>query len=167
MTLQVTAVMTRSPVCVDVNTRVDEAEREAEEKEVRHLMVTRGKYLAGVACVCDLRRGAPGERVARYMSTPVLGVPPTAAADEAADLIRRFRIGCVPVVEYGVVRGVVTRSDLRRAGYSAEQLGVATCVCCGGHHEVAPIAEGDPGFCLECRELAVMAEADDELGGEA
>ena len=55
----------------------------------------------------------PGEIPVEDVMTPtVLTLAPVATLAEAARLMRRERIGAVPVVERGRVVGIVTRSDV-------------------------------------------------------
>lgn len=49
------------------------------------------------------------------MTTNVLTLSPSDTVDEAARLMRRERIGAVPIVERGALVGMVTRSDVLEA----------------------------------------------------
>jgi acetoin utilization protein AcuB len=50
--------------------------------------------------------------VEEVMTRNVLTLPPDGTIDHAAQLIRRERIGAVPIVEKGKVVGILTRSNL-------------------------------------------------------
>lgn len=66
----------------------------------------------------DRRRAAPDPAavpVESVMTQNVLAVRPDDAILEAARLMRRERIGAVPVIEQGRLVGVLTRSDLLEA----------------------------------------------------
>ena len=55
----------------------------------------------------------PGEVcVEEVMTRNVLALAPDGTIDHAAQLIRRERIGAVPIVEKGKIVGILTRSDL-------------------------------------------------------
>jgi acetoin utilization protein AcuB len=55
----------------------------------------------------------PGEVcIEDVMARNVLTVAPDGTIDHAAQLIRRERIGAVPVIEKGKIIGILTRSDL-------------------------------------------------------
>jgi len=60
------------------------------------------------------RRRTPVDEiyVEDVMAMNVVTLPPDETIDEAARLMRRERIGAVPVVERGRVVGIVTRSDV-------------------------------------------------------
>jgi CBS domain-containing membrane protein len=89
---------------------------------VRHLAVLRGRELVGILSERDLlrrgaelgRNGAAPDTVANAMIHP----PRTIGADEpvgaAAALMFSHRIGCLPVVDGGVLVGMLTTSDILR-----------------------------------------------------
>lgn len=87
---------------------------------VRHAVVLSAGAVVGVVSERDF--GGPsggavrrGKTVADLMQPdPVLG-PPELTVGRAALLVRKHRIGCVPVVEDGQLVGIVTRSDLLTA----------------------------------------------------
>ena len=104
-----------------------------EERRVNQLPVLAGGRLLGIVTDRDLRDAFPslaeaateGRRrkpaksvdpsripVEDVMTHDVLAVGPQAPLAEAARLMRRERIGAVPVVENDRVVGILTRSDL-------------------------------------------------------
>jgi acetoin utilization protein AcuB len=113
-------VMSRCLVATSPGTSVAEAADLASEKGIRHLLVMESEELVGVLCTCDLCDVDPKARVSRCMSAPVETVGATATLDEAATLMRRRGVGCLPVTVGGLVVGIVTRSDLRHEGLSAD-----------------------------------------------
>lgn len=50
--------------------------------------------------------------VETVMTTNVLTLKPKDSLTEAATLMRQERIGAIPIVEDGVLRGIITRSDI-------------------------------------------------------
>jgi CBS domain-containing protein len=50
--------------------------------------------------------------VETVMTTNVLTLKPKDSLTEAASLMRQERIGAIPIVEDGVLRGIITRSDI-------------------------------------------------------
>jgi CBS domain-containing membrane protein len=105
---------------------------------IRHLLVLDANgALVGIVSHRDLleatapadAQGSPGERIrslegvpiSRVMRTRVRSVPPSATLREAAEVILRYGIGCLPVVESGDaparVVGLLTESDLLAAAY--------------------------------------------------
>jgi len=159
-------LMTRASALATVEplTTLDEAEERAQRAGVRHLLVIAGDQLVGMVCRCDLvAPHDPGDVVVSRMSCPVVDVAPSATLGEALDAMNRYRVGCVPVVGgTGVVLGIVTRGDLRRAGAPEEALGGGHCVACGSTHGVCADHTGID-YCLDCLDRA-RACADDEIG---
>ena len=87
---------------------------------VRHLPVLDDSgALVGVLSERDLHANASSTgRIADYMRSDLKVVHPDSPAHEAAYLILRHRIGCVPVVDGdGRLVGLVSESDLVRAAY--------------------------------------------------
>lgn len=97
-----------------------------EEHRVNQLPVTVNGRLLGIVTDRDLRDVFPsvfdrrhdvvqdiGRIAVEAVMTPnVLSVPPDASLAQAASIMRRERIGALPVVEGGRLVGIVTRSDL-------------------------------------------------------
>jgi CBS domain-containing protein len=84
---------------------------------VRHAVVVRGRDVVGVVSERDLAgehggRARLGKSVGDLMHAEVVVASPSTTTHEAAELLRRKRIGCLPVVERGRLVGIVTRSDL-------------------------------------------------------
>ena len=50
--------------------------------------------------------------VETVMTTNVLTLKPKDSLTQAASLMRQERIGAIPIVEDGVLRGIITRSDI-------------------------------------------------------
>jgi CBS domain-containing protein len=85
---------------------------------VDHLVVLNEDEITGVLSRHDL--GGPsggthrrmGRRVADLMRRDVITTSPNANVRRASALMRRHKIGCLPVVERGRLVGLVTRTDL-------------------------------------------------------
>jgi acetoin utilization protein AcuB len=87
---------------------------------VRHVPVVLGKDLVGIVSDRDLGGPYGGAlRKSRTVGDLMRREPFIASPDlrlgEAAALMRRYRIGCLPVMEGGELVGIVTRSDLLAA----------------------------------------------------
>jgi len=164
----VTDLMTTSAalVGVDPGTTIAAADELARRHGIRHLLVAREDDLMGVVCRCDLVPPVlEGETVGDRMSPEVWVLPATANLADAVDVMTSHEIGCVPVVDSGTLRGVLTRGDLRRAGLPEALLGAHRCEACGSHHGVRPHPSLEAiEFCLDCFDQAFTVADYEELG---
>ncbi len=118
-------VMTADPVTVSPDVHLRQALDQMQSLRIRHLPVIREGRLVGVVTWTDILRVAlpspgsgrspgslPDLTVSEVMTREVITIGPEAPVEEAAALMRRNRIGCLPVVEQDQVVGIVTKSDL-------------------------------------------------------
>jgi CBS domain-containing protein len=127
-------IMQPSPMTVCANDGMDMTEDLMSLGRVRHLPVVDGARLVGVVSLRDLLAHSltraldfePRERrvflksvdVREAMSERLITVRPDTPQAEAAALMLRHRIGCLPVVDAGgALIGIVTETDLLRAAY--------------------------------------------------
>lgn len=96
----------------------------------RHLPVLRGKQLVGVVTERDVKQFVPtlltkitpqlynealeNTPISRVMAHNPLTVKPSQSMFEAAATLFNKRIGCLPVVENGELKGIVTTTDMLR-----------------------------------------------------
>ena len=130
----VSDIMQPSPMTVRADDGMDMTEDLMSLARVRHLPVLDGERLVGVVSLRDLLAYSltraldfePRERrvflksvdVREAMSRRLITVGPNASQAEAAALMLRNRIGCLPVVDPdGALVGIVTETDLLRAAY--------------------------------------------------
>ncbi|RUW34409.1 MAG: CBS domain-containing protein [Mesorhizobium sp.] len=73
------------------------------------------EFLAGPGKVADEYVHANGRRVGEVMTTEVVSAPPGTSLAEIVELMARYDIKTVPIVDAGEIVGIVTRSDLLRA----------------------------------------------------
>jgi acetoin utilization protein AcuB len=121
--------MTRDPVVVSPRHTLADALRLTRERRIRHLpVVDDGGALVGIVSDRDVRTALPSpltqtdeERVeflertpvSAVMRTEVATVGPRDAVEDAAKLMRRQRIGALPVVDaHGAVLGILSESDV-------------------------------------------------------
>lgn len=119
-TLTVAEVMSPKPIALHPADSLERAAREMHDAWIRHLpIVDRHGALVGLLSQRDLLAGGDlGGRVADLMRTDVTTVAPETAAHEAAYLMLRHKIGCVPVTgPGGLLLGIVTESDFVRLAY--------------------------------------------------
>lgn len=120
--------MTHDPVVVSPRHSLADALRLTRERRIRHLPVVDGGVLVGIVSDRDVRTALPSpitepdaERVAFLDRTPVEAVMkrdpdsigPLDTVEDAAKLMRRRRIGALPVVDaHGAVLGILSESDV-------------------------------------------------------
>ncbi len=112
----------RSPaVGISPDTTLQDAYRTMREKGIRHLPILEGDRLVGVVTDRDLRLATsalvpspfpPNGCVSAVMSRTVLTADPEDPVEDAARVMRERKIGCLPVVEDGLVIGIITGLDL-------------------------------------------------------
>lgn len=95
----------------------DEAWEIMQQHDIHHLVVMEKGRLIGVISERDLggRRGPAVRRnqtVLDLMTPHTITGKPTSSVKQAANLLRGYIIGCLPVVENGKLLGIVTTSDL-------------------------------------------------------
>jgi acetoin utilization protein AcuB len=90
-----------------------EASRLLLRHRLRQLPVMRGDQLVGIITHRDLRAARPaGRTVAAAMTAKPFTIAPDAAIDEAARLLRTYKIGGLPVVEGKQLLGIITVADV-------------------------------------------------------
>ncbi|HSB70009.1 MAG TPA: CBS domain-containing protein [Candidatus Methylomirabilis sp.] len=101
------------------------------QKGIRHLPVVDGTRLVGIVTDRDLRQASPSQAtslsihelhyllekltVQHIMTTRVITVRPDQTVEEAAMLLLGHRIGGLPVVQDGQLRGIITETDILQA----------------------------------------------------
>ncbi len=105
--------MARRPTSIGPDADMVEAKRLAEANGTRHLLVLDEGALVGILCLCDL--GDVAGTVADHMSVPVLTIRADTTIEDAADTMRQFDVGCLPVVMGGLILGTVTDEEISRA----------------------------------------------------
>jgi acetoin utilization protein AcuB len=122
--------MTRHPILIEPDKRVTDAQRLMTDANIRHLpVVGDGKRLLGL--VTRQRLAIHPQQLAsldvweitRYLSDLTVAdvmvkgkdlrtIAPDATLEEAADLMIRNKVSGLPVVEAGIVVGILTETDL-------------------------------------------------------
>jgi CBS domain-containing protein len=141
--MEVRALMSRELVMIGPAESCLDAVVRMQRARVRHLpVVNRDGLLVGIVTDRDLRHHLftprafevlgstavdvllDGVRVAEIMSTDVVTVEAGASLGHAADIMRKQRVGSLPVMENGRMIGIVTEVDILRQIVRAD----ATCV---------------------------------------
>ena len=86
-------------------------------RRIRHLVVMDGRTVVGIISNRDLggARGGgvrEGRQVRELMTPSVVSAAPVTTVRQAANMMRGRSIGCLPVVENGALRGIITATDL-------------------------------------------------------
>jgi len=129
--MRVRELMTGAVISVDPDTPVLEARQRMVRERIRHLVVLDGAELAGIVTDRDIRLNLPSQAtslsvwemnfllnkllVGEVMTRAVITVGPDRDCREAARLMLEHRIGALPVVDRGVVIGIITETDVLRA----------------------------------------------------
>ena len=120
-TLKVSDLMARNPVTIDPGATVQEAARMMRDKHISSLAVTEeGGRLVGILTTRDLTGRVLAEglgvdtRVGDVMTHDPLTLSPESLGSDILHTMLERRIGHLPVVRDGVVKGVITQTDLTR-----------------------------------------------------
>jgi len=134
-------LMTKNPVTVDPDSSLDAAMRLFDRFPFRHLPVVEDEAVIGILSDRDVQlatgwlstrerthdawgRTLPSPKSVReIMVTPVLCANPTESPTQAASTMLKRRIGALPVVDEGLLVGIVTETDILRAFTSQVQSG--------------------------------------------
>ena len=130
MTATVRERMQVDLVTLDVSARLDRADELMRAERIRHLPILadgrlvgilsqRDIYLAATSSVLGLQPGTQEDWLAKIpvsevMTTRVLTAHPDTSIGNAAELMVRERIGCLPVVEDEALVGLLTDTDCLR-----------------------------------------------------
>ena len=138
--VNVSSIMTREPLSVAGDTRLDDVLVLLEERGFRHLPVIDEGTLVGIVSDRDLLEATgwlpsrvhacrgPGvpqqlpKQVRDVMHSPVASIGSEAGIDTALGELLRRGIGCLAVVEDGELLGIVTRFDVLKA-YASGRIG--------------------------------------------
>jgi CBS domain-containing protein len=150
----VTALMSASPVAVEARLEAHAAARIARAHGIHHLLVVHRRELVGIACLCDLEDARAFVHVGAIGQSTIVFINASATAEAAAQVMTDSGVGCLPVIgPTGAVVGIVTRRDLRDAGFLPGERGVDLCAACGtGHHLHSRPGSDAPVFCASCVE---------------
>jgi acetoin utilization protein AcuB len=114
-------IMKSDITSISPETKLSDAYSLMQKKNIRHLPVVEKNKLVGIVTDRDLRLSTsrlakhpfePEEAVKQIMSHPVKTTHPSDPIESAAQLMRELKIGCLPVVEEGLLVGMVTITDM-------------------------------------------------------
>lgn len=119
-TRKVADLMARRPVTCAPGDSVREAARRMREARVSSLGVVEGGRLVGIVTVRDMSNKVvaaglgPEVTVAEVMTPDPVSLPPDGLGSDILHIMLEKRVGHLPVVEDGVLVGMVTQTDLTR-----------------------------------------------------
>src|SRR5262245_6941292 len=129
--MNVRELMTPNPITVEPGMPVFDARQLMLKERIRHLLVIDHGRLVGIVTDRDIRLNLPSQAtslsvwevnyllarltVDKVMSKTVITVGPDRDAAEAARVMLEHRIGALPVVDWGLVIGILTETDIVRA----------------------------------------------------
>ena len=129
--MNVRDLMTTNPITVGPETPVLDARQLMIDKRFRHVLITDGPKLLGIVTDRDIRLNLPSPAtslsvweinyllarltVASVMTKSLVTVSPRQDTREAALLMLDHKIGALPVVDGGLLVGIITETDLLRA----------------------------------------------------
>ncbi len=119
--LRVGDIMSRDVVTAALDDTVSSAVKRMSEHYVSCLVVMNDGHVTGILTEKDLLKGVGGRnpafhalRVSDQMSSPVKLVSPDASIIEAGRIMETNRIRRLPVVQDGLMVGIVTQTDITR-----------------------------------------------------
>lgn len=110
--------MTKEPVTITADVLLNEAEEKMRKGGFRRLPVIGDGKLVGIITDRDLRAHVgylERTRVNGVMTEKVRTVGPETTLEEAAQILLKFQIGGLPVVDDGRLVGIITTSDVMKA----------------------------------------------------
>ncbi len=115
--MQLREIMERPVVTIEPTESARAAWTRMRRRGIRHLVVTEDSSIVGVISERDLggRDGADvrrGSSVSDLMSPGAVTVDPVMTLDDAAELMRKRRVGSLPVVDNDELVGIVTATDV-------------------------------------------------------
>ena len=114
--MRVGEIMKKNVATVSRDTTAVIARETMKRSRIRHLVVTEGSEIVGVLSDRDLRgvrdEEADDVTVGETMTPYAVKARPGMPLRQAANLMRGWTIGCLPVVENERLVGIITTSDL-------------------------------------------------------
>lgn len=130
-TLLVRNWMSKNVISITPRTTLPEAHELMKQKKIRRLPVLDNDRLVGIVTLGDVREAGASDAsslsiyelnyllsrltIDKIMTRDPITIAPDAPLYEAADLMLRHKIGCLPVMEGGHLAGLITESDIFKA----------------------------------------------------
>lgn len=110
-------VMSRKVKTIKPGASADVALARMQERDINHFVVVDDGRVVGVISKRDLGGAGgvalrKGKTVEDLMSRQVLSAKPTDTLKQAANRLRGYGVGCLPVMDDGKLKGILTITDL-------------------------------------------------------
>ena len=112
-------IMTKGVISIPEGTSIKDALLKMDEKDVSSLVVVPGGDLPyGIVTRKDIieelvvNEGDINASVDKIMSSPLLLATPNLRVKDAAELIRKFKVRRLPVLQKGEIVGIISTSDI-------------------------------------------------------
>ena len=122
--------MTPNPITVTPSTTVPEANTLMKQGRIRRLPVVENGKLVGIVTLGDIREASPSDAtslsiyelnylvaqltIEKIMTKDPVTIDPNASIKKAAKLLLEHKIGSLPVMDGGMLVGIITESDIFR-----------------------------------------------------
>ncbi|KPQ07150.1 MAG: CBS domain-containing protein [Rhodobacteraceae bacterium HLUCCA12] len=153
--IKVGDLMARSPVTIGPDASVADAARLMRDKHISSLAVTRDGALCGIVTTRDLSsrvlaEGLAGDTpIARVMTPDPVALTPESLGSDILHAMLEHRIGHLPVVQDGQIKGIITQTDLTRfQAVSSAQL-VRDVSGCDTAQEMAEVTARIPRLLMQ------------------
>lgn len=117
--LSVAEVMNKAVIVMDINSDTPAIAREMVSRNAGSVIVTENGSAMGIITERDLVKGIiaqnrkPGEvNASEILSTPLITVDPATSIDKASRIMLKANIKRLPVIENGVIIGVISNTDI-------------------------------------------------------
>jgi CBS domain-containing protein len=147
----VSDVMCHFPLIVSPKRSCGDALAIAAEQGAHFLLAVAGDDLRGVLRICELKLASPSADVEQSVRAPMLTIRRQDSIVLAKRMLALSNVGCLVVVDSGSrLQGILTRTELSRAGLLSSERGVDSCATCGAVDHLSVAHAGEPAFCCDC-----------------
>lgn len=114
-------IMSKPVITADMEDKVRDVRREMKRLGIKGMVVLDRRRIAGMITMRDLNKAMRHKfghsRIKGYMSNRLISVTPDAPLHEIQRIMFQEKVGRLPVVSNGRLRGMVTRTDVMKAMY--------------------------------------------------
>lgn len=123
--------MTKKVLSVEPDAYLSDALTLMKERRIKHVLVVKGGKLKGIVSDRDIKEYSPSKatsldiyelhyilaktRIREIMTTKVMTTTSNTPVEEAAMVMMDSDIGCLPVIDEGVLAGIISDKDIFRA----------------------------------------------------